>query len=522
MSVLDPVELTLYRQLFDSLCSEMGRTLQRGSYSPNIKERRDFSCALFDAAGRMVAQGRDIPVHLGSMPASVQAAVVAQRFEPGDVVMLNDPYCGGTHLPDITAVSAYFSPGGSIPAAFVANRAHHADVGGMSVGSLPMAFELYQEGLVIPPVKVMRRGRLQSDIVAMICANSRTPGERRGDLLAQLAALKRGTTRIAELEASLTARGDGMGLAEVFGSLIDTSATAARALIADLPDSVGTGAVNLEVARGSCNIRVTVTKANDWLEFDFSATDPQQPAPFNAVRAITTSAVFYVLRCLLPAAVPTTSGLLDAVRIVTKPGTLVDALPPAAVAAGNVETSQRIVQAVLEALRGLLPERIPAASQGTMNNLLVGASRPGGPAFTYYETIAGGNGASAGRPGLTARHSHMTNSLNTPVEALEYAYPLRVGCCSVRRGSGGNGVQQGGDGVVREIEFLTDCEFTLLRQSCCSGPPGSAGGRPGQEGRAVLIENGSAELLPASCTCAVSAGSSLRIETPGGGGWGKH
>lgn len=507
--MLNATELTLHRQLLESICAEMGRVLQHGAYSPNIKERRDFSTALFDAHGRMVAQGRDIPVHLGSMPASVAAALEAYKLERGDIVLLNDPYRGGTHLPDITAIAPFFEHGGDTQSAFVANRAHHSDVGGMSAGSLPMSSELFHEGVVIPPVKVVRRGRVQHDIVEIICANSRTPMERRADLHAQIGSLQRGLERLGELPGEKQA---------VFDALIESSSQAAKELIAKLPSGRVEGNCSLEHSHGNAMIRVSADHADQLLTFDFSATDAQQPGPFNAVRAITVSAVFYAIRCLLPPDVATTSGLLESVAIVTKPGTLVDALHPAAVAAGNVETSQRIVLAIFDALAQLLPERIAAASQGTMNNLLIGMTA--GDAFSYYETLAGGHGASAAGEGLSARHSHMTNSLNTPVEALEHAYPLRVHRYSTRRDSGGGGLQRGGDGIVREVEFLRGCEFTLLRQSVSEGPAGIDGGEAGEAGRATLTQRDSAETLPASCTRKAAAGDRLRIETPGGGGWG--
>jgi N-methylhydantoinase B len=506
---LAAIELTLHRQLLESICGEMGRVLQHSAYSPNIKERRDFSTALFDAHGRMVAQGRDIPVHLGSMPASVSAALETHRLDRGDVVLLNDPYRGGTHLPDITALAPYYETGARSPAAYVANRAHHSDVGGMSAGSLPISSELFHEGVVIPPVKVVRRGRLQTDIVEIICANSRTPGERRADLLAQLGSLQRGHDRLGELPGEKQ---------PVFDALIESSARAARGLISLLPKELAVGSCSLEVQHATATIRVSLQKRADRLCFDFSATDRQQPGPFNAVRAITVSAVFYAIRCLLPPEVATTSGLLDSVDVLTIPGTLVDALHPAAVAAGNVETSQRIVLAIFDALAKLLPERIPAAGQGTMNNLLIGTTA--GEPFSYYETIAGGHGASAAGDGLSARHSHMTNSLNTPVEALEHAYPLRVHCYSIRRDSGGAGLHRGGDGIVREVGFLRDSEFTLVRQSVNEGPSGLNGGENGEPGKATLDHNGESEELPASCTRKVMAGDRLMIETPGGGGWG--
>ncbi|MDQ3023878.1 MAG: hydantoinase B/oxoprolinase family protein, partial [bacterium] len=463
----------------------------------------------------------DIPVHLGSMPASVEAALAAHKLDPGDVLLLNDPYSGGTHLPDLTVVAPCFAAGSAAPIAIVANRAHHADVGGVSSGSLPLSGELFQEGLVIPPVKVVRRGRLQHDIVEILAANSRTPDERRGDLLAQLGSLERGKRRISEFTQSLGPQ-PADAIASIYDGLISASAVAARDMVCGMPESQVTGSASIELPDGIARIRVAVRKRNSKLLFDFSATDAQHGGPFNAVRAITVSAVFYVIRCLLPPEVPTTAGLQDAFEVVTKPGTLVDALHPAAVAAGNVETSQRIVLAVLDAVRKLLPGKMPAASQGTMNNLLIGSNASDScRAFAYYETIAGGHGGSQLGSGLSARHSHMTNSLNTPVEALEHAYPLRVRRYAIRANSGGAGLHHGGDGIVREVEFLRDSEFTLLRQSCVSGPSGALGGHTGAPGKAVLWNSDQAVELPASCTRKAKAGERLVIETPGGGGWGR-
>lgn len=511
----------------------MGGVLQRGAFSPNIKERRDFSTAIFDARGRLAAQGRNIPVHLGSMFSAVEAALAeCGRLEPGDVVLLNDPYRGGTHLPDLTVIAPYYrrQPSGLPERAslcYFAARAHHSDIGGISGGSLGLASEVYQEGLVIPPVRLVRAGEVQHDLLAMLLANSRTPHERRGDLAAQLAALRRGAERMDALAAD-TSSADWQG---VFEGLQAYSARAVEELLGQVGGGSAQAACTLEIpnvpaAEARIAVRLAVEDAT--LVADFRGSSPQHRGPFNAVRAVTTAAVFYTLRCLLPPETPTNHGLLDRVRILTEPGSIVDARPPAAVNAANVETSQRLVELLLRAWARLLPGRIPASSQGTMNNLLISGTdpRPGrrqGRAFTYYETIAGGHGGHPEGPGLSGRHSHMTNTLNTPVEALERAYPLRVDRYAIRKGSGGAGRHGGGYGVVREIRLLTGAEVTVVSQHRADGPPGLRGGAAGLPGRNSLRQGGRRRATPLAATATVpcGAGAVVCVETPGGGGWGR-
>lgn len=521
----NPIRLEVFKHLFASVAEEMGVVLRRTSYSPNIKERRDFSCALFDAAGQMIAQAAHIPVHLGAMPLSVQAAIAAFDFAPGDVAILNDPYRGGTHLPDITLVtpiflSPSFFPSLSLsPFAFAASRAHHADVGGMSPGSMPIARELIQEGIIIPPLKLVEAGRINQGLLDLLLANVRTPEERLGDLQAQLAANAKGSQRLGELVARY-----GAAEAQLYmQALVDYAERMTRRLLAGLPDGVYRFRDWVDddgVDPQPAEIRVAIAIDGDEATVDFSGTSPQRRGSVNAVYAITLSATLYAFRCLLGDDVPTNSGCLRPIRVIAPEGTLVNARPPAPVAGGNVETSQRITDVLLGALAQAAPERVPAASQGTMNNLTIGGWDPArGQPFTYYETIAGGMGARPGKDGADAIHTHMTNTLNTPVEALEYAYPLRVQCYAIRRGSGGAGWWRGGDGVRRDIELLADAQVTILSERRVFAPYGLAGGEPGQPGRNVLIRDGNEETLPGKITLAAQAGDVISIQTPGGGGW---
>ncbi len=520
----DPVRLEIYRHLFTALAEEMGAALRLAAFSPNIKERRDYSCAVFDGSGRVVAMGDHMPVHLGAMPMSVAAALDALGpLSAGDVVALNDPYRGGTHLPDITLVAAVAGEEG--PLAYLAARAHHADVGGVTAGSMPLAREIYQEGLRLPPVRLLAQGRRVEDVWHLIEANVRTPEERAGDLSAQVAALTAGERRLRELV-------ERRGAAEVRSAMAALLAYADRLVrtgiarippgryeAADVMDDDGFGS-------GPLPIRAAITVTGETLTVDFTGTAPQAEGGINAVAAITTSCVRYVVRCVVEAllgqALPAGGGAMDAVRLVLPPGSLVDARPPASVAAGNVETSQRITDVVLSALAGALPDLIPAASQGTMNNLTIGGLDPRtGRPFAYYETIAGGMGGGPGGPGLSGVHVHMTNSLNTPIEALEHAYPLRVRRYALRRGSGGTGLHPGGEGVRRDVEVLGDADVSLLSERRASRPPGAAGGGAGAAGENALIRGGEARPLPAKTTFRARAGDTVSIRTPGGGGWGE-
>jgi N-methylhydantoinase B len=515
----DPAALAVFDALFSSVAEEMGVTLGRTAHSPNIKERRDYSCALFDAKGHLVAQAAHIPVHLGAMPVSVQAALPLAPFGPGDMVMLNDPYLGGTHLPDITLVSPVFHETALV--GFVASRAHHADVGGMAPGSMPLASELCQEGVIIPPLRLIQGGSVNDGVLALLLRNVRTPVERRGDLDAQLAAQRTGAGRLLEL----VSRHGRQEVARQMSALQEYAERLARAAIARIPNGAYTFQDMLDddgISAEPVLIKVHLTVRQDELHFDFTGSAPERSSSVNAVEAVTRSAVCYVVRCLLDEGAPTNEGSLRPVRIVFPRASVVSATPPRAVSAGNVETSQRVVDAVMGALSLALPERIPAASAGTMNNVTIGGYddervRP----FAYYETLAGGAGAGPGGPGLSGVHTHMTNTLNTPVEALEMTYPFRVRGYALRRRSGGAGRHRGGDGLVREYEFLAPADVTIVTERRRRGPWGLRGGTSGARGRDTLIQgSGRRRRLPSKGALSARQGDRLRIETPGGGGWG--
>jgi N-methylhydantoinase B len=523
----DPIELAVFQSATHSIAEEMGAALRRTAVSPNIKERRDYSCAIFDRQKRVIAMGDHMPVHLGSMPASVAAAAEAFDLEPGDVVILNDPYAGGTHLPDVTMVLPVFIAGQSQPFFYVANRAHHADVGGTFPGSMGPATEIYQEGLRIPPVRIVRRGQFDQEILSLILANVRTAAEREHDFTAQIGVCRLGHERLCELVERYGAeRMDGL-----IEELLAYSERLVRAELRKLPkgdfyaeDWLDNDGINGIARKISVQLRLDPDAST--VAVDFTGSSIQVEGSLNAVYSITLSACFYVLRCLLPDGAPATAGILRPLTLNAPLGTIVNAAPPSAVAGGNVETSQRIVDVLLLALSQAVPLRVPAASAGTMSNLTIGGldERDGrGAAFSYYETTAGGMGARPGLYGISGVQTHMTNSLNTPVEALEFAYPFRVRRYAYRRGSGGIGQFQGGDGLVREVELLSDAQVTLLADRRRFSPYGLQGGLPGVPGKAELIETGSAApiALPGKFSRKLKRGSILRIETPGGGGWGK-
>lgn len=520
----DPTRLEIFKNLFHSVAEEMGAALRRSAFSPNIKERRDYSCAVFDAEGEVLAMGDHMPVHLGSMPRSVEAAVRAIELRSGDIAILNDPYAGGTHLPDVTMVMPLFLRREKGPMFYVANRAHHADIGGAQAGSMGLSREIFQEGLRIPPVKIFQGGRLVEDVLKTVLANVRTPREREGDLTAQIASCRIGARRLEEIVARY-GRGE-VGRYSRF--LLEYSAEMMRSVLRGIPNGTYRGedfldddGVSAQPIRIAAEIRIRGERA----EVDFSGSDPECQGSVNAVSAIAESAVFYAFRCLLDEQVPATSGLMRPIRVVVPEGTIVNARPPRAVAGGNVETAQRIVDTLLRAMARALPHRIPAASQGTMNNLTLGGAdtRRGhdGAPFAYYETIAGGMGARPGLDGISGVHTHMTNSLNTPTEVFEITYPVRVRRYSFRPGSGGAGKYRGGDGIVREIEFLVDAHLGVLSERRTIPPYGLAGGLPGAKGKNELISRDGRRRLASKCSAYVRAGDVIRIETPGGGGWGK-
>jgi len=508
---LDPAGLAILIARLTAIAEEMGAVLRRAAYSPNIKERADCSAALFTASGELLVQAEHIPVHLGSMPASVAAAISMVRergieLEPGDQVILNDPFAGGTHLNDITLVAPCIVDGTLV--GWAANRAHHADVGGMVPGSIPPdATDIAQEGLRIPPVLV------SDDVVAVLVANSRTPIERRGDLDAQRGANAIGVERL------------GVFAGEPFHEVVDYGERRMRAALREFPD----GSWRFDDVIDSCGPRpdqqrparvsVMVTVAGDEVTFDFTGTDRQRPGNVNAVEAVTVSAVAFALRTVTDPTIPANGGALRPVTVVAPPGTIVAATPPVAVGAGNVEVSQRVADVCLGALAQAVPDRVGAASQGTMNNVLVG-----GDGWVFYETIAGGQGARPGRAGMSGVHTNMTNTMDTPVEAFERAYPMRVRRNTIRRGSGGAGQYAGGDGVIRELEALEPCTVSLITERRVSQPWGLAGGQSGMVGENWLLPGGDesrAERLLDKCTVRLEAGDVVRILTPGGGGWGR-
>ncbi|HDP88671.1 MAG TPA: hydantoinase B/oxoprolinase family protein [Thioalkalivibrio sp.] len=512
MPALDPIELSLFARRIEAVCEEMGAQLRRAAFSPNIRDRLDYSCAVFDARGALCAQAAHIPVHLGSMAYAMADVVAGLDWQPGDMVMLNDPFLGGTHLPDVTVIAPLFVAGSL--AGFVANRAHHADIGAESPGSMPISRDLHEEGLVIPPGHIVRAGEVNATRLAEITQATRNPRDAQGDFAAQIAANRRGLARLGELV-------DGMGLAaygEALAALNDyaerLALSALRALpngtyhYADVMDDDGLGHADIA-------IRVAVTVADGRVAVDFTGTAGQVAGNINCPLSVTAAGVFYVLRCLMPAQTPACAGSFRPVTLTVPEGCLLNARRPAAVAAGNVETSSRVVDAVMGALGQALPERIPAASQGSMNNLAMGES--GAHAWGYYETLGGGMGAGAVGGGLSAVQTHMTNTRNTPVEVLEMRYPVRVRRYALRRGSGGAGQRPGGDGLIREYEFLRPVRFTLLTERRRHAPWGQAGGAPGAPGINRLND----EILPPKISREAGPGDRLRIETPGGGGWGK-
>src|SRR6266542_1862386 len=559
MKTFDPTTLEIYRALYTSVAEEMGIALRRTAFSPNIKERRDYSCAVFDSQARVIAQGDHMPVHVGSMPMAVASALREIDIGPGDVVALNDPFAGGTHLPDVTLVMGVWeekgnrvigekgnrgrhrvtpfptSPVSSFPSSpvspfpffpfplfYVANRAHHADIGGATPGSMGLATDIYGEGIRIPPVRIVRAGEFCEDLMKLILANVRSNKERRADFEAQIGSLKTGAARLLEIVERRGAKE-----ARKYGKhLIDYSSRVMRHAIRAIPDGAYEAEDALDddgISQDEIPIRARVTIKGERARVDFTGSAAQVAGPINAVEAITASAVSYVFRCLVGGDIPASAGLMEPIEVIAPQGTVVNATHPVSVAGGNVETSQRIVDVVFKALSQALPDRIPEASQGTMNNLTIGGIDPRtGAEFSYYETVAGGMGARPALDGMNATHTHMTNSLNTPAEALEYAYPLRVRQYRIRKGSGGKGKQKGGDGSIREIEVLAPARMSLLSDRRKRAPYGLHGGEDGKRGRACIIRtDGSEEELASKGSWQMEAGDRVRIETPGGGGFGK-
>lgn len=515
--VLDAIQLEVFRHRCNAIAEEMGAALERSAFSSNIQERRDYSCALFDCHGEMIAQAAHIPVHLGAMPRSVEAAIrECGPLHAGDVVLLNDPFCGGTHLPDFTSVAPIFVDDELV--AYSATRAHHADVGGMTPGSMPLSQSIYQEGVIIPPIRLITGGVRNDAVFALIVRNSRTSEERTGDLAAQLACHAIADERIGELVRAMT----WPAFARATTELIDYGERRMRQLIASIPDGVYSAHDVLDsdgIGDTPLDICVQLTIAHDTLVVDFAGTAPQCRGPLNAPMAVTESAVLYALRLLDGDDLPATAGLYRPITWHIPYKSMLHPAPPAAVAGGNVETSQRVVDVILSALAQALPNQIPAQSAGTMNNWTMGGLRHDGTPFAYYETLGGGMGARPSAHGLDAVQTHMTNTRNTPIEAFERLYPVRVETLAIRQSSGGRGHYRGGDGLRKAIRFLVPVTLTMLTERRTHAPQGAQGGLPGACGVNTLVTQQSS-LLPGKGSFEVDAGALFIIETPAGGGFG--
>jgi len=525
MKNYNPVNLEIFNNLFSSICEEMGVVLCKSSFSTNIKERRDFSCALFDSKGEMVAQTEHIPVHLASMSESVKGAIKAVKMNDGDTVIMNDPFQGGTHLPDITVVTPFFYKNRNVPVFYVANRAHHADVGGMSPGSMCNATEIYQEGIRISPVKIVQGNKTNKDILAMITSNTRTPKEREWDITAQLSANNAGKQRLGELC-------DRYGKKDILNysiGLQDYTEKVMRSVIKGIPDGeysfsdlLDDDTVEDGIDDGPVKIKVRVKINGGRAHVDFSGSSKQVKGCVNAVYAVTLSCVFYVFRCLVDFDIPSNSGCLRSVKITAPSGSVVNASVPAAVSGGNVETSQRIVDVILGALAKAIPDKIPAASCGTMNNVAIGGyDNTRKKNYTYYETIAGGMGARPNKDGISAIHTHMTNTMNTPVETIEHNYPFRIKRYRIRSRSGGIGRYRGGDGIIRDYELIQDATVTILSDRRKYAPYGLRGGNKGHVGQNILVSNGRKYNISSKTMIKAKKGDLISICTPGGGGYGR-
>ncbi len=511
---MDSIELSIFSSRMDAVCEEMGAVLRNAAFSPNIRDRLDFSCAVFDAAGGLCAQAAHIPVHLGSMAFAMADVVSSLEWVEGDMVILNDPFLGGTHLPDVTLIAPLFRADELY--GFVVNRAHHADIGAESPGSMPVSSHIEQEGLILEPMHLIRRGELDGDTLDTIVDNTRIPDDARGDFTAQISANRAGLTRLGELvdEMGLVDYRSGLEALNDYGEqlALDALSTLPEGTYAftDCLDDDGQGTRDIP-------IRACLVIANGRVNVDFTGTAGQVPGNVNCPLSVAAAAVYYVFRCLMPAQTPACAGSFRPIRLHAPEGCLLNASRPAAVAAGNVETSSRVVDVVMGALAQAVPELIPAASHGSMNNLAMGSDDAASGAWDYYETIGGGMGAGASGGGLSGVQTHMTNTLNTPIEVLESRYPLRVTRYALRRGSGGGGARPGGDGLIREFQFLAPAQASLLTERRRYAPWGAAGGGAGQPGHNLL----NAAELPGKVSLRLESGDRLVLETPGGGGYGE-
>jgi N-methylhydantoinase B len=510
---VNPIELSLFSSRVAAVCDEMGAVLQRAALSPNIKDRLDFSCAIFDPQGLLCAQAAHIPVHLGSMAYAMQGIVGGLAWRPGDMVIVNDPYLGGTHLPDVTLIAPLFVQSGLV--GFVANRAHHADIGASSPGSMPISRSLDEEGIVIPPGYLLRDGIMDTALLTSILSRMANPRQGHGDFAAQISANYCGVRRLGELVQDMSVAEYFRGLA----ALNDYAERLSEGALSRIPDGVYSYRDVMDddgMGNGDIPIVATLSVAAGKVHVDFTGTAPQVPGNINCPLSVAAAGVYYVFRCLMPDYIPDCAGSFRSISISAPSGSLLNARPPAAVAAGNVETSTRVVDVVMGALAQAMPSRIPAASHGSMNNVAMG-TRAGPSAWDYYETLGGGMGAGPAGGGLSAVQTHMTNTRNTPIESLEMHFPLRIRRYEIRRGSGGSGQFPGGDGLIREFEFLANTDVTLLTERRRRRPWGLQGGEGGAMGVNYLDD----KPLPAKISFQAEAGQRLSIHTPGGGGWGQ-
>jgi len=516
---LSPFELEIFHNILSSIAEEMGMVLVRAGFSPNIKERRDLSCALFQANGEMIAQAAHIPVHLGSMSFAVKAVLEEPEIKEGDIFVLNDPFKGGTHLPDVTCIAPVFVDNKA--GFFVAARAHHADVGGITPGSMPLSTSIHEEGIIIHPSKLCKKGKLNKTLFEKILSSTRDPEEREGDFKAQIGAIELGEKRLKEIIQKYSLQ----KIKEAGSELLNYSERMMREVIRQIPDGVYKFEDYLDddgAGTRKIPIRVAITISGGKAKVDFSGSSPQVNGCINTPLSVTTAAVLYVFQCFAPPEMPLNSGPLRAIKIHAEKGSILNANYPAAVAGGNVETSQRVVDVVFGALAKAIPEKIGAASSGSMSNITFGGKNPRTRKdFAYYETIAGGMGGRFGKNGVSAVHTHMTNTLNTPIEALERELPIMIGTYSIRRASGGDGKYRGGDGIVRGYKFLSKSTVCVITERRRLAPYGLLGGKPGKKGKNILIRNKKSKLIPPKATFEAKKADILRIETPGGGGWGK-
>lgn len=516
---LSPYELEIYQNILSSIAEEMGSVLIRAGFSPNIKERRDLSCAIFQSNGDMIAQAAHIPIHLGSMSFAIRAVLNMPEINDGDILILNDPFKGGTHLPDVTCIMPVFH--NNRLEFFVASRAHHADIGGLTPGSMPLSTSIDEEGILIPPSKLYRKGKLNKKLFNEILNSTRDPEEREGDFNAQIGALELGEKRLAETIAKYSAN----KVKQAGSELLDYSEKIMKEVIRLLPDGVysfedymdddGAGTTKIPI---SVKITIKGKKAT----VDLRGSSKKVRGNLNAPLSVTTAAVIYVFQCLAPSNIPLNSGPLRALEILVDADSLLNAKYPAAVVGGNVETSQRVVDAVFGALSKAVPDMVPAASAGSMSNFTFGGTNPrNGGQYAYYETIAGGMGARKGLDGVSAVQTHMTNTLNTPIESLERELPVMLDSYSIRKNSGGKGKYRGGDSIVREYRFLTNATVSMITERRKFAPYGIKGGNPGKMGVNTLISRGKSSKINPKASFEIKKGNSIRIETPGGGGWGK-